>query len=236
MSTANRILIVDDLEIFRELGAIFLARSGPVDLARNANEAFEIACARKPQVVIADMHLPDMSGTELCHRFKHHPDLDAPRVLLLARPGSREDHAEAVRAGADEVLFKPLERDALIAGVRRLTDFETPRGLPRARIDQRIEISARGARIEGKVRNVSRGGLLVDTPAHFGHSEEVALSFSLDGNGAVVSPTAQVVWTDAQPDGSDLIGLRFLEIDPQTISKLEHYVSDHYPRTQSVPG
>ena len=236
MSTLNRILIVDDLEMFRELGAIFLARSGPVDLARCADEAFEIARTRKPQIVIADMHLPDMSGTELCHRFKNHPDFDSPRVLLLARPDSSEDHAEAVRAGADEVLFKPLERDSLIAGVRRLTDFETPRGLPRARINQRIEISARGARVEGKVKNVSRGGLLVDTPAHFGRSEEVALSFSLDGNGAVVSPTAQVVWSDSGPNGSDLVGLRFLEIDPRTISKLEHYVSDHYPRQQSYPG
>lgn len=236
MSTSNRILLVDDLEMFRELGAIFLARSGPVDLARSAAEAFKIAKAREPRIVIADMHLPDMTGEELCHRFQNHPELEAPRVLLLARPDSPEDHAEAVRAGADEVLFKPLERDSLIASVRRLTEFETPRGLPRARIDEPIEITARGARVEGKLMNVSRGGLLVDTPAHFGHSEEVALRFSLDGNGTLVSPTAQVVWSDSQESGSDLIGLRFLEIDRQTISKLEHYVSDHYPRTLSVPA
>jgi DNA-binding response OmpR family regulator len=236
MATANRILLVDDLEMFRELGAIFLARSGPVDLARNGEEAFRIARTRKPRVVISDMHLPDMPGAEVCHRFKNQPEFESPRVLLLARPGSREDHAEAVRACADEVLFKPLERDALIASVRRLADFETPRGLPRARIEGSVEITARGARVRGKVCNVSRGGVLVDTPAHFGRAEEVGLSFSLDGNGSVVSPTAQVVWSDSQPSGSDLIGLRFLEIDPQTISKLEHYVSDHYPRTQSMPG
>jgi len=153
----------------------------------------------------------------------------------LARPDSREDHAAGVRAGADEILFKPLERDSLISSVRRLVDFETPKGLPRARIDRRVEITARGTRVEGQVMNVSRGGMLVDTPVHFGRSEEVSLSLSLEGNGAVVSPTAQVVWSDPQENGSDLIGLRFLEIDARTISKLDHYVSDHYPRTQSVP-
>jgi DNA-binding response OmpR family regulator len=167
MTTLNRILLVDDLEMFRELGAIFLARSGPVDLASSAVEAREIASDRPPRIVIADMHLPDMPGTELCRLFKTQPEFEEPRVLLLARPDSREDHAEAVRAGADEVLFKPLERDSLIASVRRLTDFSTPRGLPRARIDQRVEITARGTRVEGNVRNVSRGGALVDTSAHF---------------------------------------------------------------------
>ena len=236
MTPSNRILLVDDLAMFRELGAIFLARSGPVDLASSAAEALSIVSERKPRVVIADMHLLDMPGAELCQVIKQHPDLEEPRVLLLARPDSRSDHAEAVRAGADEVLFKPLERDTLIASVRRLSDFTTPRGLPRARIDQRVEITARGTRVEGKVMNVSRGGALVATPTHFGDSEELALSFSLDGNGTVVSPTAQVVWTNPQASGSDRMGLRFLEIDAQTVSKLEHYISDHYPRTPSLPA
>lgn len=236
MSTADRILIVDDLPMFRELGAIFLARSGPVDLASSAAEALEIARAQRPSIVIADMHLPDLPGDELCRRFKATPEWLQTRIVLLARPDSREDHAAAVRAGADEVLFKPLERDALIASVRRLTDFATPRGLPRARIEQKVEITARGACVEGKVMNVSRGGIFVEAPAHFRRREEVALRFSLDGNGGLVSPTAQVVWSDSRGDGQDLIGLRFLEIDAQTVSRLEHYVSDHFPRTASLPG
>ena len=236
MSMATRILLVDDVPFFRELGAVFLARSGPVDLAGSAADAFQHASQRNPRVVIADMHLPDLSGAELCRRFKAAPEFGEPRVVLLARPDSGEDHAEAVRAGADEVLFKPLERDSLIASVRRLTDFETPRGLPRARIEQSVAITARGTRIEGKMINVSRGGLFVEAPAHFGRREELALSFSLDDSDSLVSPTAQVVWSDSIGDGQDGIGLRFLEIDGRMISKLEHYVSDHYPRSASNPG
>jgi DNA-binding response OmpR family regulator len=236
MSTAPRILLVDDVPMFRELGAIFLARSGPVDLAESAAEAFRSAEKRRPRVVIADMHLPDLSGEELCRRFKSDPRWGDPRVVLLARPDTPEDHAEAVRAGADEVLFKPLERDTLIASVRRLADFTSPRGLPRAKIEQPVEITARGQRIEGTVRNVSRGGVFVKAPLHLAKSEEVALHFSLESNDAVVAPTAQVVWCGPADDGTDCVGMRFLEIDAQTIEKLDHYVSDHYPRTQSVPS
>ena len=236
MAKSARILLVDDVPMFRDLGSIFLSRSGPVDLADSAAAAFASADERTPGCVIADMHLPDLDGRGICRRFKTNPRWGAPPVVLLARPDSPEDHAEAVRAGADEVLFKPLERDALIAAVRRLTDHDSPRGLPRAQIERPVEISARGQRIQGVVRNVSRGGLFVDAPLPFNQSEEVALHFSLDGKDATVSPTAQVVWSQSDDEGKDHVGLRFLEIDALTVEKLDHYVNDHFPRTPSVPA
>lgn len=236
MTNASRILLVDDVPMFLELGQVFLSRSGPVDLADTASSAFQSADERKPAIVIADMHLPDMDGAELCRRFKTHPNWGSPRVVLLARPDAPEDHAEAVRAGADDVLFKPLERDGLIASVRRLTDFDTPPGLPRARIHQPVEITTRGQHFTGTLRNVSRGGVYVDAPIAVAHAEEVGLHFSLDGTGTIVEPTAQVIWARQNPNGSDQIGLRFLEIDARTIQKLDHYISDHYPRSQSLPA
>jgi DNA-binding response OmpR family regulator len=235
MTTVTRILLVDDVPMFRDLGSIFLSRSGPVDLADSASTAFQCADERKPSIVIADMHLPDMNGPEICRRFKTHPTWGTPFVILLARPDSPSDHADAVRAGADEVLFKPLERDSLIASVRRLTDHSTPRGLPRALIDQPIEITARGQRVAGIVRNVSRGGIFVDAPLHFDRAEEVALNFKLGATNVDVSPTAKVVWSDPSQNGHDRVGMRFLEIDAQTVDQLDHYVSDHFPRNRSVP-
>ncbi len=233
MPNATRILLVDDVPMFRDLGSIFLSRSGPVDLADSASSAFQSADERRPSIVIADMHLPDMDGAEICRRFKTHPTWGDPRIILLARPDSPEDHAAAVRAGADEVLFKPLERDVLIASVRRLTDHSMPRGLPRASIEQPVEITARGTRIAGIARNVSRGGIFVDAPLHFNRAEEVGLHFSLGGTDLTVSPTAQVIWSDSSQSGHDRIGMRFLEIDAQTISKLDHYVNDHFPRNHN---
>lgn len=236
MIAAARILLIDDVPMFRELGQVFLSRSGPVDLAEDAAAAFASAGERPPDVVIADMHLPDMSGADLCRRFKLETRFGEPRVVLLARPDEPMDHAEAVRAGADDVLFKPLERDALIACVRRLTEFETPRGLPRAEIDRPVEIVTRGRHVAGTVRNVSRGGVFVDTSIHMTPAEEVSLAFSLDGGESIVSPSARVVWSEAGPDGIDRVGLRFLEIDALTVERLDHYISDHYPRTLSAPA
>jgi len=236
MPQTTRILLVDDVPMFRDLGSIFLSRSGPVDLADSASSAFQCADERAPSIVIADMHLPDMDGAEVCRRFKTHPRWGSPSVVMLARPDSPTDHAEAVRAGADDVLFKPLERDGLIACVRRQTDFSSPRGLPRAVIEEPVEITARGQRIPGVARNVSRGGIFVDAEARFSRSEEVTLNFSLGQPMACVSSTAQVVWSGPSPEGREQVGLRFLEIDAQTVNRLDHYVSDHFPRTRSLPA
>lgn len=236
MSNTSRILLVDDVPMFRELGQIFLSRSGPVDLADSGASAFQSADERPPAVVIADMRLPDIDGAELCRRFKTHPNWGNPRVVLLARPLAPEDHAEAVRAGADDVLFKPIERDSLINAVRRLVDFDAPRGLPRARITERIEITTRGRQVEGTLRNLSRGGVFVDAALQMNLAEEVALSFRLEGHDAVVAPTARVVWAEHGEDGVDHVGLRFLEIDAQTVERIDHYVSDHFPRATSLPA
>lgn len=236
MSNAARILLVDDVPMFRELGQLFLSRSGPVDLAADAAAAYQSAAERPPAIVIADMHLPDATGAELCQRFKTNPSWPPPRVVLLARPDAPGDHAEAVRAGADDVLFKPLERDTLIACVRRLTEFDTPRGLPRAVIERPVEILKGGRPVTGVLRNVSRGGAFVDAAVRMQPAEEVSLAFQLDGQGPAVAPSARVVWSSPGRDGFDHVGLRFLEIDARTVEKLDHYVSDHYPRTPSAPA
>ncbi len=236
MSRPTRILLADGVAMFRDLGKVFLSRSGPVELAASASQALEIARERPPSVVIADMHLPDMDGPALCRAFKSDPTWGSPRVVLLARAHSPTDYAAAVRAGADEVLYKPLERESLIATVRRLTEFDSPRGLPRAQLERPVEISARGLRITGILRNVSRGGIFIDAPLRLRKTEEITVEFRLDDEAPAVSPTAQVVWIQPNKAGPDGVGLRFLEIDAPTIGQLEHFVSDHYPRLQSVPA
>ncbi|MEZ4330574.1 MAG: response regulator [Myxococcota bacterium] len=235
MSGTRRILLADDVAMFRDLGKIFLSRSGPVDLASSAAEALAIARERRPTVVIADMHLPDMDGPTLCRLLKDDPAYGQPRVVLLARRDAPPDHAAAVRAGADEVLFKPLERETLIATVRRMTEYDAPRGLPRAQVERTIEINARGLRITGRLRNLSRGGLFIDAPLRLRRTEEIGVQFSLEDDEPIVSPTAQVVWIQPNEGGPDGVGLRFLEIDARTVGRLEHFVSDHFPRSSSAP-
>jgi hypothetical protein len=85
------------------------------------------------------------------------------------------------------------------------------------------------------LRNVSRGESSSTRPSP-AKDEEITVEFRLDDETPAVSPTAQVVWIQPNEAGPDGVGLRFLEIDAPTIGQLEHFVSDHYPRLQSVPA
>ncbi|MEZ4292780.1 MAG: PilZ domain-containing protein [Myxococcota bacterium] len=94
----------------------------------------------------------------------------------------------------------------------------------------------RGRRVEARLRNVSRGGLFVDSPLHLDKAEEVALHFRLEAHEDLLRSTARVVLVPADAGGTRSIGLRFLAIDAKTVARLDHYVSDHFPRLASQPA
>ena len=239
MPQPPRILLIDDVPMFRELGSDLPVALRPRSILPDCGSSAFQARGRAPAHDRDRRHAParHLRRGALRAASRPIPSGDAPRIVLdrAARLAPRIMR-QAVRAGADDVLFKPLERDALIACVRRLTEFDTPRGLPRADLDQPVAITTRGRQIEGKLRNVSRGGVFIDTTLQMNPAEEVGLSFSLDGNGTIVAPTARVVWSSPGQDGFDHVGLRFLEIDADTVEKLDHYVNDHYPQNPSVPA
>lgn len=77
--------------------------------------------ARKPQVLIMDMHLPGMAGREIFRALRANPET-AKMVLigLSGREKDKDEVCEAFKAGADEYFFKPLENAMLLARLQSL--------------------------------------------------------------------------------------------------------------------
>jgi len=79
---------------------------------REAWEAFQ----REPHpVVITDWIMPELDGLELCGRIRAHPSPTYTYVMLLTGRAGRESYQQAIAAGADDFLAKPLDRDLLEA-------------------------------------------------------------------------------------------------------------------------
>ena len=161
----KKILVADDTELFRELGSIFLARLGTVLTASSGSEALEIARREQPQVMIVDFEMPDMCGDNLCRAVKADRDLHRTPVILVTSGRCAEDHARAVRAQADDVLMKPLNRIQLGLSVSRLLGDD--RHLAPARVpfdeDVRVRLVRADASSWGVVRDLSRGGVFVES-------------------------------------------------------------------------
>jgi uncharacterized protein (TIGR02266 family) len=216
--------VVDDVPLFRELGSLFLARCGRVITASSGGEALDVAARERPVVVVLDAHLPDVSGEEVCRRLKR-PERETP-VVVITGTGSAEEHAAAIRAGADDVLAKPLSRMTLVETVQRFTRFPVPRGLPRVTVVAPVRIWQGAGEAWGTARNLSRGGMFVECEEPLAGGEELGLEFQLPGSDASLRPTARVVWQRPRGGGRPGFGVRLLSLDAPAARSLDEYVHE----------
>ena len=117
-----RVMVVDDHPMWRDAVARDLAEAGydVVASAADGAQALRIAGATRPDVVVLDLQLPDMSGVEVTRGLRAaHP---AVRVLVLSASGEQQDVLDAVKAGAAGYLLKSAARPEFLDAVRRTAD------------------------------------------------------------------------------------------------------------------
>ncbi|WP_329288652.1 response regulator [Streptomyces pseudovenezuelae] len=112
----TRVLVVeDDPQLVRALIINLQARQYGVDAAPDGATALRLAAARRPDVVMLDLGLPDMDGVEVIRGLRGWTRV--PILVLSARQGSDEKVA-ALDAGADDYVTKPFGMDELLARLR----------------------------------------------------------------------------------------------------------------------
>ncbi|MCP5041144.1 MAG: response regulator [bacterium] len=228
MHKERTILLVDDVEMFRELGSLFLTRAGHVVTATSGEEAIDLAHELHPDVMLVDLLMPGLDGDAVCRYIKSDPDLHDTPVVMLVGVDDASEWGRAVRAGADDVLAKPISRVSLNESVRRFTRGLAPTGLPRINLDSAVQLR-QGSEVHlGRVRNLSRGGLFVETHWDVDDDSEIGLRFVLPETATQFNPTARVVWQqmDTARKRTEGVGMRFVDISSDLVRKLEDYVFD----------
>ncbi|WLI91188.1 response regulator [Massilia sp. R2A-15] len=118
-ASALSIILVDDnvdsAEMMRDL---LCALGHTVDIAHNGADALALAAARAPDVMILDIGLPDMDGSELARRLRKLPALAATRLIAHTGYGAPHDRDKTREAGFDFHLVKPVSMDDLQAALR----------------------------------------------------------------------------------------------------------------------
>jgi DNA-binding response OmpR family regulator len=115
------ILNVDDNEVGRYAVNRILQKEGfRVREASTGEEALRRA-AEMPDLIILDVHLPDMSGLDVCRKIKENPATShIPILHLSATYTDAESKAEGLESGADSYLVQPVEPIVLISTIRAL--------------------------------------------------------------------------------------------------------------------
>jgi len=123
------VLIIDDEPpLRRTLGITLKARKYDVHSAASGEEGLTAAAALRPDLVILDLGLPDMDGTQVVRRLRAWTDVP---ILVLSGRSDSADKVDALDAGADDYVTKPFETDELLArlramGRRAVTDDDQP--------------------------------------------------------------------------------------------------------------
>ena len=115
----RRILIVEDEEAIIQLLDYNLRAEGyETVVARDGEEAIEIALTAEPDAVLLDWMLPHKSGLEVCRRLRRRPETsDLPIIMLTAR-SEENDKLRGLDMGADDYVTKPFSPSELLARLR----------------------------------------------------------------------------------------------------------------------
>ena len=116
MTAAPRILLVDDeAGIQRAVAPLLRSRGYVVEVAGTGGEALVAFRERAADLIVLDLGLPDVEGTEICRRIR--AESQVPIIVLSAR-GSEPDKVNALDLGADDYVTKPFGPEELLARIR----------------------------------------------------------------------------------------------------------------------
>jgi signal transduction histidine kinase len=120
LADAPEVLVAEDNADMRRLLVHLLGREFRVRETRNGREALEAARERAPDLVLSDVMMPEMSGTDLCRALKGDPATRDVPFMLVTSKAEREMKIEGLELGADDYVTKPFHPRELIARVRAL--------------------------------------------------------------------------------------------------------------------
>jgi PAS domain S-box-containing protein len=121
---AGPVLVVDDEKFFQDLISNILREEGyKVDIAGSGEEALEACEEGRYQVVVMDLVLPDIIGTEVLVRVRERdPDI---AVIMITAYASMESAIESLKTGAYDYIKKPIVREDLVHAVERAIERQT---------------------------------------------------------------------------------------------------------------
>ena len=113
-----KILVIDDDPAMTDLMKLVLEpMQAEIHIANSAQEGIVLARRYSPDVILLDLMMPDMSGWEVCGEIR---SFSATPILILSALDNPGLIAEALNAGADDFLIKPVANSILLAHIQKL--------------------------------------------------------------------------------------------------------------------
>jgi DNA-binding response OmpR family regulator len=148
---ANRVLVVDDEPMVRDVLARYLEKEGyEVAVAEDGEQALALHASGAPDLVLLDLMLPRIDGLEVFRRMR---ERRPTAVIMLTAKGEETDRVVGLELGADDYVAKPFSPREIVARVRAVLRRAAGSEVHRDRV-----ILVDDLEIDGPKREVRRGG------------------------------------------------------------------------------
>jgi two-component system, OmpR family, alkaline phosphatase synthesis response regulator PhoP len=118
------ILVADDESHILNVVSLKLRNAGfRVVTARDGQEAFEMAQSEKPDLLITDYHMPQLSGIELCQKLKQDPSTSSIPAIMLTARGYQLEPGDTEQSGILRMLSKPFSPRQLLSTVNEVLEL-----------------------------------------------------------------------------------------------------------------
>ncbi len=118
--TKTLLLVEDDPDLLEVLRLTFDREGFKLLLARDGEEALDLAQRMAPDLIVLDLMLPKIDGVEVCRRLREHPSFKRTPILMLTAKSEESDVVLGLGVGADDYVTKPARPRELVARVRSL--------------------------------------------------------------------------------------------------------------------
>src|SRR2546422_9081210 len=118
---SRRVIIVDDEpNIVTSLEFLMRGDDYEVLVARNGEEALQLAESFRPDIVVLDVMMPQRSGFEVCQKIRENPVLGDVKIVMLTAKGRDGEKEKGRYLGANAYVTKPFSTKELMSTVRKL--------------------------------------------------------------------------------------------------------------------
>jgi len=153
--SSETILVVDDQPINVQLLKRKLERGGlQVTTANNGLEALEQVKAKRPDLILLDLMMPDMDGIEVCQRLQASSETRSIPVIFVTARTTKESKLEGLNVGAVDFITKPIDLDETVARVQTQLRFAAI-NRENLELQRRLEESRRAATIGAVAQGIA---------------------------------------------------------------------------------
>ena len=230
MRAAKKILLVDDVKFFLDMEKSFFARENiQITTSQSAFKVLPLMRALRPDLVIMDLHMPEMDGAACCRQIKSDPELFTTPVILITDDEDEDEREFCRKAGCDEVISRPLNRHRLRQVAKeflQIAERATPRVKTRMLVHYGVEHEKT---LHDYSVNISAGGLFLETPHPLPVDTPVTLEFFVPGAEETIRCKGRVTWLNAalSKTKADLpagIGIAFEDIPAADSQRIREFI------------